>query len=138
MGLIETFLHKLASPRWGVHPDDHKRPAADAPLRALPLPARLYVPLLQHVGQAARPTVLVGQKVLQGQLIGEAQGRISAPIHAPTLGGDGVKGKQGIGVIGNERDSAYARGGLGGQCAQQTRLSGTVGSAKGDDLTRRE
>jgi len=86
MGLIETFLHTLTIPGWGVHPDDHKRPAADAPLRTLPLPTRLYVPLLQHVGQPARPTVLVGQKVLQGQLIGAAQGRISAPIHAPTSG----------------------------------------------------
>ncbi len=86
MGLIERFLDKLATPGWGVHPDDHKRPAADAPLRVLPLPARLYVPLQQHVGQPARPTVLVGQKVLKGQLIAEAQGRISAPIHAPTSG----------------------------------------------------
>ena len=33
MGLIEKFLHHLKTPRWGVHPDDHKRPAADAPLR---------------------------------------------------------------------------------------------------------
>ena len=35
MGLIEKFLHTLAAPGWGVHPDDHKRPAADAPLRDL-------------------------------------------------------------------------------------------------------
>ncbi len=86
MGLFEKFLHTLALPRWGVHPDDHKRPAADAPLRLLPLPARLYVPLQQHVGQPGRPIVLVGQKVLKGQLIAEPQGRISAPIHAPTSG----------------------------------------------------
>ncbi len=86
MGLIEKFLHTLSAPKWGVHPDDHKRPAADAPLRTLPLPARLYLPLLQHVGQPARPIVLVGQKVLRGQLIAEAQGRISAPVHAPTSG----------------------------------------------------
>ncbi|MEI7428974.1 MAG: electron transport complex subunit RsxC [Betaproteobacteria bacterium] len=86
MGLIEKFLHTLAAPKWGVHPDDHKRPAADAPLRTLPLPARLYMPLLQHVGQPARPVVLVGQKVLKGQLLAEPQGRISAPIHAPTSG----------------------------------------------------
>ncbi len=86
MGLIEKFLHKLATPNWGVHPDDHKRPAADAPLRILPLPARLYVPLQQHVGQPGRPIVLVGQKVLKGELIAEAQGNISAPIHAPTSG----------------------------------------------------
>ena len=113
MELIEKFLHNLSrkrraapsflaplggwagrsaalgvlrTPRWGVHPDDHKRPAADAPLRTLPLPARLYVPLLQHVGQPARPVVLVGQEVLKGQLIAEPQGRISAPVHAPTSG----------------------------------------------------
>jgi len=86
MGLIEKFLHTLSTPRWGVHPDDHKRPAADAPLRVLPLPAKLYMPLLQHVGQPARPIVLVGQKVLKGQLIAEPQGRISAPVHAPSSG----------------------------------------------------
>ena len=84
MGLMEKIFGH--GPRWGVHPDDHKRPAADAPLRVLPLPAKLYMPLLQHVGQPARPIVLVGQKVLKGQLLAEPQGRISAPIHAPTSG----------------------------------------------------
>ncbi len=84
MGLMEKIFGH--GPRWGVHPDDHKRPAADAPLRVLPLPAKLYMPLLQHVGQPARPIVLVGQKVLKGELIAEPQGRISAPIHAPTSG----------------------------------------------------
>lgn len=86
MSLLEKLRHRLATPGWGVHPHDHKRPAADAPLRILPLPARLYVPLQQHVGQPARPIVLVGQKVLRGQLIAEAQGNISAPVHAPTSG----------------------------------------------------
>ncbi len=86
MGLIDTFLHSLRAPRWGVHPDDHTRPAADAPLRQLPLPGRLYLPLQQHVGQAARPIVLAGQKVLKGQLIAEPQGRISAPVHASSSG----------------------------------------------------
>jgi len=86
MGLIEKFLHTLTGPGWGVHPDDHKRPGADAPLRTLPLPARLYIPLQQHVGQPARPVVLVGQKVLKGQLIAEAQGNISAPVHASASG----------------------------------------------------
>lgn len=83
MGLFERIFKE---PRWGVHPDDHKRPAADVPLRALPPPARLYMPLHQHVGGAARPIVLVGQKVLKGELLAEAQGNISAPIHAPVSG----------------------------------------------------
>ena len=71
---------------WGVHPDDHKKPAADVPARKMPMPARLYVPLLQHIGTAARPTVLMGQKVLKGQTIAEPQGMVSAAIHAPTSG----------------------------------------------------
>jgi electron transport complex protein RnfC len=86
MGLIEKFLHMMDAPGWGIHPDDHKRPAADAPLRELPLPRRLYVPLQQHVGKPARAVVLVGQKVLKGQLIAEADGNISAPVHASASG----------------------------------------------------
>jgi electron transport complex protein RnfC len=83
MGLFEKFFKE---PSWGVHPDDHKRPAADVPLRILPPPAKVYMPLQQHVGGAARPIVLVGQKVLKGQLLAEASGNISAPIHAPVSG----------------------------------------------------
>ena len=83
MGLFDKFFKE---PSWGVHPEDHKRPAADVPLRILPPPAKVYMPLQQHVGGAARPIVLVGQKVLKGQLLAEAQGNISAPIHAPVSG----------------------------------------------------
>lgn len=83
MGFFDRIFKE---PRWGVHPDDHKRPAADVPLRVLPPPQRVYMPLHQHVGGAARPVVLVGQRVLKGQILAEAQGNISAPIHAPVSG----------------------------------------------------
>ncbi|AXS79944.1 electron transport complex subunit RsxC [Dechloromonas sp. HYN0024] len=83
MGFLDRFLK---SPSWGVHPEDHKRPAADVPLRLFPSPERVFMPLHQHVGGAARPVVLVGQKVRKGELIAEAQGNISAPIHAPVSG----------------------------------------------------
>jgi Na+-translocating ferredoxin:NAD+ oxidoreductase subunit C len=83
MGFLDRFLK---TPSWGVHPEDHKRPAADAPLRIFPSPESVYMPLHQHVGGVARPIVLVGQKVLKGELIAEAQGNISAPIHAPVSG----------------------------------------------------
>jgi electron transport complex protein RnfC len=83
MGFFDRIFRE---PSWGVHPDDNKRPAADVPLRTLPPPARLYLPLHQHVGGAARPIVLVGQRVLKGQLLAEAQGNISAPIHSPVSG----------------------------------------------------
>ena len=84
--MMGIFDHFLKGPSWGVHPDDHKRPAADAPLRLFPTPERVFMPLQQHVGGAARPVVLVGQKVLKGQLIADAQGNISAPIHASVSG----------------------------------------------------
>ncbi len=83
MGFLDRFLKGS----WGVHPhDDHKRPAADVPLRVMPVPAELRVPLLQHVGAPARPVVHVGERVLRGQLIGAAQGNVSAPVHAPSSG----------------------------------------------------
>ncbi|MCK6390980.1 MAG: electron transport complex subunit RsxC [Azonexus sp.] len=85
MGFMNLFKQLLGDD-WGVHPDDHKGPAADQPLRVMPVPARLYLPLQQHLGSAARPCVLVGQQVKKGELIAEAQGMVSAPLHAPTSG----------------------------------------------------
>lgn len=83
MGIREL----LTGVGWGVHPhDDHKRPAADVPLRVMPTPAKLCIPLLQHVGAPAKPLVAVGDRVLRGQLIAAAQGNVSAPVHAPTSG----------------------------------------------------
>jgi electron transport complex protein RnfC len=77
---------KLFRLRGGVHPVSRKELAADRAIRVLPMPERLYVPLLQHVGAPAQPLVNVGDRVLKGQLIGASQGVISAPIHAPTSG----------------------------------------------------
>ncbi len=85
MGFMTHFKHLFGND-WGVHPEDHKRPAANQPVRVMPVPARLYLPLQQHLGGPARPAVLVGQVVKKGELIAEAQGAVSAPIHAPTSG----------------------------------------------------
>ncbi len=85
MGFMNLFKHFLGDD-WGVHPDDHKRPAADASARKLPIPPRVHLMLSQHVGAPSRPIVLVGQKVKKGELIAAAQGNISAPLHASTSG----------------------------------------------------
>lgn len=82
MGLME----KLFGLSWGIHPEDHKRPAADAATRTMPVPERLYVSLSQHLGAPARPAVLVGQKVRKGDKLADPQGAVSAAIHAPTSG----------------------------------------------------
>ncbi|MCB1966152.1 MAG: electron transporter RnfC, partial [Candidatus Accumulibacter sp.] len=85
MGIMKA-LRRLVGDDWGVHPVDHKRPAADLPSRRLPLPERVHLMLAQHVGAPARPVVLVGQKVRKGELIAAAHGNISAPVHASTSG----------------------------------------------------
>ncbi|HET9701513.1 MAG TPA: electron transport complex subunit RsxC [Burkholderiales bacterium] len=81
-----SVLRRLLSRSWGVHPDDRKRPASEAPARAIAAPAVLHIPLAQHVGAAARPAVAVGQRVLKGQCIAAAHGAISAPVHASASG----------------------------------------------------
>ena len=72
--------------RGGVHPDSHKQVTGEKPIEVLPLPAKLYVPVQQHIGAPAEPEVRVGDKVLKGQLLAHSQGAISAPIHAPRSG----------------------------------------------------
>lgn len=78
---------KLFSLRGGVHPDSQKDKTADRPIAInLPLPERLYIPLRQHAGSEARPSVRVGEIVLKGQRIAAAGAEVSAPLHAPTSG----------------------------------------------------
>lgn len=50
------------------------------------MPDFLYLPLQQHAGSPAIALVAPGDQVKKGQLIAEAEGRTSAPIHAPTSG----------------------------------------------------
>ena len=76
-------LHKL---RGGVHPEGRKSLSAEPPIRPLPLPERLFVPLQQHIGAPAKQLVGVGERVLKGQLLATGQGAVSAPVHAPTSG----------------------------------------------------
>ncbi|PLY14294.1 MAG: electron transport complex subunit RsxC [Sedimenticola sp.] len=70
----------------GLHLPDNKSQSTGDPVRKAPIPARLIVPLQQHIGEIAEPLVTVGERVLKGQLIARAQGYISAPVHAPTSG----------------------------------------------------
>ncbi|WP_407295786.1 electron transport complex subunit RsxC [Stutzerimonas zhaodongensis] len=70
----------------GIHPPECKDLSNRTPIQLPPLPARLIVPLAQHIGAPAEPCVVLGQRVLKGQKIAEAAGFVSAPVHAPTSG----------------------------------------------------
>lgn len=70
----------------GVHPPENKALSTQLPIGELALPKKLVLPLRQHVGNIPKVKVKVHDRVLKGQLIAEAEGTISAAIHAPTSG----------------------------------------------------
>jgi electron transport complex protein RnfC len=70
----------------GVKPPTNKAQSVTLPVAVAPLPSRLVVPLHQSIGGTPRPLVKAGDLVLKGQMIGEADGWISAAVHAPTSG----------------------------------------------------
>ena len=72
--------------RGGVHPEGRKGLSGTRPIEPIVLPHLLHVPLQQHIGAAANPAVRRGQTVRKGDLLGERQGTVSAPVHAPTSG----------------------------------------------------
>jgi len=70
----------------GVHPDENKIASTRLPIAKLAIPKKLVLPLRQHVGHVAKVKVKPGDQVFKGQIIAEADGNISAAIHAPTSG----------------------------------------------------
>jgi len=70
----------------GVHPPSTKGLTKDLPIKVLKAPEKLYVPLRQHIGAPCEPTVLVGDAVKKGQLIGKSDSFVSAPVHSPVSG----------------------------------------------------
>ncbi|MCO1333204.1 electron transport complex subunit RsxC [Microbulbifer sp. OS29] len=70
----------------GVHPPENKHQSTEEPIGVIPLAEDLIVPLLQHTGATALPVVKLGEQVLKGQKIAEADGLISCPVHAPSSG----------------------------------------------------
>ena len=76
---LETF-------RQGVHPPELKTLTEQSRIRRMPFPDEVVLPLSQHTGKPARLLVRVGDRVERGDKIGEADGFISAPIHASATG----------------------------------------------------
>jgi electron transport complex protein RnfC len=79
MRLTGGFAH-------GVHPPEAKELTARVPIRRMPYPAEIVLPLRQHAGKPARLVVKVGDRVERGDKVGEADGYISVPIHASAAG----------------------------------------------------
>ncbi len=69
----------------GVHVDEAKNTAASA-IRVMPAPARVSIPLSQHIGAHCTPVVKVGDQVDRGQVIGEVVSGLGCPVHSSISG----------------------------------------------------
>ena len=74
-----TFAH-------GVHPPEHKHFSEEMSIEVMPTPAKVILPLLQHVGAPSVPVVKAKDAVALGDLISKGGGFVSAPLHAPIAG----------------------------------------------------
>ena len=70
----------------GVHPEYHKELSSGKAIETMPVPEKLIVYFSQNIGAAPKPVVKKGDEVKKGQVIAEASGFVSVPVHAPTSG----------------------------------------------------
>ncbi|NLH97487.1 MAG: electron transport complex subunit RsxC [Clostridiaceae bacterium] len=71
--------------RGGINPGHHKETAELETVR-MPLPSRVIIPMLQHLGALCVPLVKKGDRVLVGQKIGDSDKPVSAPVHSSVSG----------------------------------------------------
>ncbi|HEX7024096.1 MAG TPA: electron transport complex subunit RsxC [Gemmatimonadales bacterium] len=81
-----SFLGTGPAFRHGVHPPEEKALTRELPIRRMPYPDELVLPLRQHAGKPARLCVKIGDHVERGDRLGEADGFMSVPIHASAAG----------------------------------------------------
>lgn len=73
--------------RGGIHPDYMKeRTSASVIVSDLPRPERVVLPLAQHIGAPCQALVKVGDRVLEGQKIGDCESGLCAPVHSSLTG----------------------------------------------------
>ena len=70
----------------GVHPDDGKNYAKNAPITEYLPKGDVVLPVGQHIGAPAKPIVSKGDHVLAGQKVAEAGGFVSANIFSSVSG----------------------------------------------------
>ncbi len=79
-------MRKIFDFHGGIHPPENKHQSLRTGIADAGIPPELVLPLSQHIGAPATPVVEIGERVLKGQMIAEAVGFVSVPVHAPTSG----------------------------------------------------
>ena len=70
----------------GIHPHDYKELAKDKEIKSMPVPKRVVIPVQQHIGAPAKILVEKNDEVKTGQVIAEAGGFVSVPVHSSITG----------------------------------------------------
>ena len=70
----------------GIHPTDNKDLTANNPIETLPIPAKLIIPVKQHIGAPCTPVVKIGDLVKKGQVLAEDLAKKAPPIHSSSSG----------------------------------------------------
>jgi len=70
----------------GAHPPENKEYSNSKPIEDLPLPDRVVIPLIQHLGAPSKPVVSIGDEVKTGDPVSEATGFVSVPSHSSISG----------------------------------------------------
>ncbi|WP_193000247.1 electron transport complex subunit RsxC [Vibrio litoralis] len=87
LSLIEQIRHGMI---WdfpgGIHPPENKIQSSTAPIVQAELPEEFVLPLKQHIGRPGDVCVNVGDKVLKGQQLTQANLAFMVPVHAPSSG----------------------------------------------------
>jgi len=65
---------------------ENKHYSENKAIEKLPVPSKVYLPLIQHLGKICNPEVKVGDTVKLGQRIASIAANVSAPIHASISG----------------------------------------------------
>lgn len=72
--------------RGGVHPPDTKDATSASPIERAAVPPVITLPMSQHLGAPCSPVVSRGDRVVRGQVVGDVEAMVSAPIHSPVDG----------------------------------------------------
>lgn len=80
------FLGKLGIVRSPGAPVPHRKHTSGCETVEMPVPATVSICMQQHIGAPCVPTVKPGQEVFVGQIIGDSDKFISAPIHSSVSG----------------------------------------------------
>ncbi len=88
---MESIIQRISQGKFwpfhgGIHPPEQKQSTCDKPIRQLPLPKQLILPLQQHIGRQGDLLVNVGDNVLKGQALTQGSNPMAVPVHAPTSG----------------------------------------------------